>query len=114
MKNDFSLAIKAMEQELLNLKTSSKYSSVRTAYSTQTVVRTGLYRITYQNTEGDLVSFGYGTDVPDNYGVVFLRTPTGNTQIAEVNTDSRTYPSPTYDAQMTIIANKPIVSITRL
>lgn len=114
MENDFSVRIANIERRLLELKTASDYASVRSAYTTQVSVYTGLYRVTYSSTDEAVFSFAYGTPVSDNYGTIFPRTPNGNQQVIEVNTDMRAYPSTTQTAQMTIIANKPVVSITRI
>ena len=114
MKNDFDTMVNNIEKELLDLKTASEYSSVKSAYSTQISVTTGLYRITYQNTSEEVYSLVSGNPVNDNYGVAFARTPSSNTQVVEINTDEMTYPSPTRTSRMTVIANKPIISITRI
>ena len=114
MQNSFDIAIKEIEDEILNLKTASEYSSVKSSYSTQVQVTTGLYQITYQDTAEPVFSFAFGTAVTDNFGVAQLRTPSGNTQIVEINTDEVTYPSPTHTSQLTVIANKPVISITRI
>lgn len=114
MKNDFDTMIKEMEAEVLNLKTASEYASVKSSYSLSTSVRTGLYRITYRATSEPVYAFAFGSRVNDNYGVAYLRTPSGNTQVVEINTDEITYPSPTHTATLTIIANKPILSVTRI
>lgn len=114
MAREFEKMVNSLEEEILNLKTASQYSSIRSAYSVGTTVRTGLYRITYQDTGEDIFSFVTGTPVSDNNGTVWPRTPTGNNQIVEVNSDAITYPSPTSDIRMTVISNIPVVSITRI
>ena len=115
MKKDFDTMIKNLEQELTDLKTSARYASVRSARTTtQTNVTTGLYRVTYENTNVPVFSFVYGSPVNDNWGTVWARTPSGNTQVVEVNTDEVTYPNTTHTAQMIVISNKPVVSITRI
>lgn len=110
----FDEEIKNIEAEILALKTAKEYSSVRSAYSASVNVQTGLYEIIYQDTGEDIFSFVYGSYVDDNWGTVWARTPVGNTQIIEINTDKTTYPSPTQQATMTIVSSVPVVSITRI
>lgn len=114
MKNDFAEAIDNIEKELLALKTASDYASVRSAHSAQVDVRTGLYRITYENTSDPIFSLAFAPAVADNYNIAYLRTPSGNTQIVEINTDDMVYPSNTHTARLTIVSNVPVTSITRI
>lgn len=115
--------IKNIWDEILRLKTASKYSSIRSShFNSSTTVRTGLYRITYQTTGEPIMSkcFIDTTNLSWQsayYMRIFPRTPSANTQIIEVNTsvdtsDHQSYI--TYDVKLIVLSNRSVVSITRI
>lgn len=113
MQNNWDNKIKYIEDELLRLKTSNEYVSTRNAhYSTTTNVSTGLYKITYNNVQSDIVSMGFLGNIGKNEATPpHFRTPSGNTQILEVSTTSM---GTTYSYPLTIISNYSVASIVRI
>lgn len=123
MKNIFSQKIKKLEQELVDLKTASKYTSVKSSsYVSPTQVYTGTYQINYKSGEEPIMSKVYissGTPSWLRTLVVraYLRTPSTDSQILEINTsvpDSGGQTPVTSNATITILSNREIASITRV
>lgn len=116
MQNEFSNRIKNIEDELLNLKTSSEYSSVRSAsFTTTTNVYTGLYRIQYEPIDTHIFSIIYTGTSGDEYGMPYTRTPSANSQVVEVSTtyfDNGSWV--TFNTPLTILSNAKVVSVTRI
>lgn len=112
--NNFDQMIKDIEKEILSLKTASQYTSIRSVnFSVSSLVYTGLYRVIYSNDES-VFSFVYlGTDL-GNWGIAYPRTPSGNSQIIEVNTDYYDNGNHTGSVPMVVVSNIPIISITRI
>lgn len=117
MKNEFDKEIKYIEDELLDLKTASEYTSIKNASVFSNLrVTTGLYRITYKQSDNPIIAMVY-KGIPANYGVYYLRTPSGNTQIVEVVTTYWSNPDQTYytdENTLTIISNTPVLGIERI
>lgn len=116
--DNFEQSIKTIEKEVLALKTASQYTSVRSVnYSSATLVYTGLYRINYGGDDEPVFSFLYvGTD-SGHKGLAYARTPSGNTQVVEINSyyfDYGTAEIKTGNVPLVIVSNKPIISITRI
>lgn len=118
--SEFDVTIKRIEQELLDLKTAAEYSSTRSAsFGTADYVSTGLYHVTYAPSNEAVIAFAYcdviqGADVP---GFANPRTPTGNTQVFEVNTnywDFDTQQTIVGNAVLHVISNRTILSIERI
>lgn len=119
----FDKRIKALNQELLDLKTSSEYSSVRSSsLSSAMTVRTGVYRVTFGTTGEPIMARYYinsaGSQIARAlYLRIFPRTPSTNTQEIEINTTVPTdygQSSITYDVNLTILANRPIIQVERI
>ncbi|MBP5470023.1 MAG: hypothetical protein J6Z11_12355 [Candidatus Riflebacteria bacterium] len=112
MKNEFDKELKNIEDELLNLKTASEYTSIKsTNYNNSWQVSTGLYQITYDN-YGDIATIAFLGDVETEFSPPDLRTPNGNKQIIEVVT---TDPDGTiYTTNLTLISSQPVLSVVRL
>lgn len=116
MKNDFETRLKNIEQEIIDLKTASKFTSVKTSNITSSgTISTGLYRIVY-NTSGETIISMVYTAQPD-YCILYARTPSGNSQVVEVLTtewsnDTQSYT--TYTNKLVVVSNVPVVSITRI
>ena len=99
--------MKEFGQELTDIKTASKYTSVKTAnYTTTSNVTTGLYYITYGGTDDPIMSMVYCGTSGGVWGLAWARTPTTNHQVVEVVADS--------GAPLVVASNRPITSITRL
>lgn len=116
MTSGFEGRIKKIEAELTNLKTASEYSSLKSAsFSSSFKVRTGLYQINYDPGRTSVMSFVYCDDTGHGSGIVYPRTPSGNVQVIEVNTD-RTSGADiiTDEANLIIVSNRPVNSVIRL
>lgn len=118
MKNEFDQRIKDNEQEILDLKTASEYTSVKLAnFTSSTLVRTGVYQITYGAPNEEIISSVFCGTSGSNWGISYPRTPSGNTQIVEVNSDRYddvTEGYVTYDVPLSIASNRPVTSVVRL
>ena len=117
MANKFAERIKRIEDELIALKTASEYSSMRTSYVTNPVtITTGLYRVEFNSGGQPILSNFYRQDAAV-LCYISARTPVGNSQIVEVNTtrwDNERQEYVTYENGLLVVANVPIVSITRI
>ena len=114
--NDFDIRIKRIEEQLLALKTASEYSSVRTTqFTAVNNVYTGMYMVTYQQGNDEILSTVYCGAAGGIYGFAYARTPSGNTQIVEVSTDESTEQGwVTHTAPLIVVSNVPVISITRI
>lgn len=122
MKNDFDKKIKDVNQELTDLKTATKYTSVRSAsYTPSTRVQTGTYSINYESGNEPIISKVYiSSGAPAWLRTLLVRamarTPGENSQIVDINTtvpDDNGNPV-TSNASITILSNRQVVSIVRL
>ena len=117
MKNGFDTRIKKIQDELLALKTAAEYSSIRNIFLSPTImVTTGLYRITYNSNGQTIMSEFYRRD-GDTPCQLFGRTPSGSTQVVEVNTTSWSNEEQryiTYENGLIISSNVPVTNITRI
>ena len=116
MSQEFEKRIKAIEQELIDLKTASEYSSVRSAnFSSGFNVTIGTYRVDY---DGDnVMSIIYCANSAGVWGsgLVYGRTPNGSTQIVEVGYSEYILSgSDTETVPMVIISNARVLSLTKL
>lgn len=121
MENEFDDRMKAIELELTALKTASIYTSVRSSYTAYSgKIRTGIYRITFNNTGEGILSYFFTDKGYETSGGIYPRTPIGPTQIVEVNTtydSAETGGSPTpvtYELSFVVVSNVPVTSITRI
>lgn len=116
MKNDFDSKIKHIEQEILDIKTASEFSSIRTSnVASSGTISTGLYRITYNSGGETIISMVYNGQ--SSYCHLYPRTPSGNTQIVEVLTtewSNETQSYTTYTNKLVVVSNVPVTSITRI
>lgn len=118
MKNDFDKEVKDIEQELIDLKTASKYTSVRSAlYTADALVYTGVYRIRYENADNPIFSIVYCNYMDSHWGIAYPRTPNGNEQIVEIDTtffDADLNEYVTKQAPLSIASNIPVAGIERI
>lgn len=119
--NEFEKRIKVIEQELVNLKTATEYTAVRSVQFGRVVkVQTGLYQITFDLPEAESVlAFAYCglIEETDFYGTTSSRTPIGNTMVVEISTDYRDFDIQqmvTGIAPLYVLASRPVVSIERI
>ena len=114
----FDNRIKALENELLALKTASIYTSVRSAsFTASNLVYTGLYRITYGPPAEEIFSIVLCGTSNRQWGVGYPRTAGTNTQIVEVASDrynSSTQTTTTLQVPLVVVSNRPVVSIERI
>lgn len=118
MNGNFEDRIKNIELELLALKTSSLYTSIRNTVTTHSNrVSTGTYKITYATNGESIMSEFYSDMYKKSKGEISPRTPIGSSQVVDINT---TYISPdgvtpvTYDISLVVVSNVPVTSITRI
>jgi hypothetical protein len=118
MKNEFAIRIKGIEDELTALKTAKEYTSVRSSVeSTWRNVTTGSFEVVYDNQGEKIMSYFFSQIVGDHSPNIFAETPEGNSQIVQVSTTYYDYDSGnpvTFQSDLTIISNVPILSITRI
>lgn len=114
----FDNRVKALENELLALKTASVYTSVRSAsFTASNLVYTGLYRITYGPPAEEIFSIVLCGTSNRQWGVGYPRTAGTNTQIVEVASDrynSSTQTTTTLQVPLVVVSNRPVVSIERI
>lgn len=107
MNNEFDEKLKEIERELLDIKTASVYSSVKSAnFTTSFSVYTGIYQINYENSNEQILSNIYCGRAQGDWGIAYIRTPEINSQIIEVVADD---PVP-----LSIASNKKVISVVRL
>jgi hypothetical protein len=109
--------IKNAEQEIIDLKTSSQYTSIRSInFSSGFKATIGTYRATFSDNNG-VLSLVYCSDSEGVWGsgIVYGRTPSGNTQIIEVGYSEYALSGSSSDVvPITIISNSPVQSIQKL
>ena len=117
MNNDFANRLKQIELELLALKTSSLYTSIRnvvTAHASN--VYTGVYRIDYETNGESIISEVYSDKNKQVTGSISLRTPANGSQYVDVDTTYWTQgnESTTYNVSFVVISNVPVTQIVRV
>lgn len=113
MNNEFSLKIKRIEDELLALKTNSRYALARGfEYASPTVASTGIYRITFEAGSEAIFSTVTASEAwRDDVARIQGRTPGTNTQDIEVAVN------PNYtgtNIRLSVISNRRVVSIDKI
>lgn len=116
MQNEFDQRIKNLEQELLDLKTASQYSSVKSAsFTSSFLVYTGLYQINYEDGKENIMSNVYCGTSQGEWGIAYPRTPVGSTQIVEVSSDIyKDGEYVRYNVPLSIASNRKVLSIARI
>lgn len=118
MNHELESKIKNIEQEILDLKTATKYSSLRsssTIYSQP--LSTGNYRVTYNNHGNEVIALFFTEDTQGyRHGPARALPLNGSTQTVQIDASYAIW----NDAQvsrgdftviLTIISNYPVVSI---
>jgi len=120
MNRELELRLKQIEQEILDLKTASEYSSVRSSSIVDSeLLSTGNYRVTFDN-HGNEVFAAYFTRGAQGvrHGGADAYPPQGSTQIVQVDASYASSDSPPvrvdYNVILTIVSNYPVVSIERI
>ena len=116
MQNEFDQRVKRLEQELLDIKTASEYSSVKSAsFTASTTVYTGEYLITYAVGKEDIMANIYCGTSQSEWGIAFPRTPSGNTQIVEIVSDTNVDGEYVrYYVPLSVTSNRQVLSIARI
>lgn len=116
MENELTKRLKNIEQELIDLKTASLYTSTRNAFSASSgSAYTGLYKITYSNPNNERILSQVYFNRQQSNGEIFARTISGNTQVVELNTTYAAGNAPvTYTTTFYVVSNVPVTSIVRL
>lgn len=88
MQNEFEQRIKKIEDELLALKTGSKYASAKPMnHRSVDVTESGVYRITYKDNEENILAFVLNALPIQLYEEVRARSILGTTQDVEIYID---------------------------
>lgn len=112
MQNQFANRLKKIQDELLELKTNSKYTQAKPIdYASVDLNQSGVYRITYKNTGENILSFVTNALPIQLYEEVKARTIQNNTQDVEVFIDPDLVGNV---IQLTIIATAPVISFVRI
>lgn len=117
MIDELTKRIKNVEEELVRLKTARQYTSIKSANSAQISVHTGMYRVTYAGSNGQIISEAFTTLIGRNYASLRMRPPSDNYQDVEVKSyywDSPTQQFIDQTITLSVVANYPIVSIERI
>lgn len=116
MQNEFDQRVKKLEQELLDIKTASEYSSVKSAsFTASTTVYTGEYLITYADGKEDIMANIYCGTSQSEWGIAFPRTPSGNTQVVEIVSDTNVGGEYVrYYVPLSVASNRQVLSIARI
>lgn len=115
MIGDFDTRVKKVERELTDLKTATSYTSIRSAnYLTGVNVSTGLYRVTFEDTDEVVFSM---ISVISGKGSVNGRIPENNIQEIEVYTQEYSQESDTViynTVEIAIASNSSVVTIDKI
>lgn len=114
----FDNRVKALENELLALKTASVYTSIRSAsFTASNLVYTGLYRLTYGPPTEEIFSIVLCGTSNREWGIGYPRTAGTNSQIVEINSDRfdpYTQTVTTLQVPLVVVSNRPVISIERI
>lgn len=112
MNNEFDERIKKMEQELINLKTASRYASMRPAcVMNRVAVNTGVYKIYYNNPSGEPIATFIITDDRYNRAGAYAHTPDASTQVVDMVASNH---DESWTGYVSIISNVPVSRIERI
>lgn len=88
MQNEFEQRIKKIEEELLALKTGSKYTSAKPMnYQSVDVTESGVYRVAYKDNGENILAFILNALPIQLYEEVRARSILGTTQDVEIYID---------------------------
>lgn len=112
MQDEFAKRIKHIEDELLALKTNSKYTSAKPMeYTSVDVTESGVYRITYENTEENILSIVTNALPSQLYEEVKARSIQGTHQDVEIFID------PTYAGEvvrLTVLSTAQVIGFEKV
>lgn len=112
MEKDFAQRIKRIENELLALKTGSKYSSAKPMnYRTVDITESGVYRITYENNGENILSIVVNALPIQEFEEVKARTVVGQVQDVEIYRD----PALIFETiQLTILSTCKVINFEKI
>lgn len=112
MQNEFANRLKNIQNELLNLKTNSKYTQARPInYTSIDVTSSGVYRITYKDNDENILSFVTNALPIQLYEEVLARTINGNTQEVEIYIDPDLVGT---TIQLTVLATSEVINFEKI
>lgn len=117
MIDQLTKRLKDIEDEILRLKEAKEYASVKSSFSQRVDAYTGVYKVTYNNNNQQVLSEFFANLEEGDYFIVGARPSSGNEQIVEVltsfwsNEEQRVI---TTTVSLIAVANYPITSITRI
>ena len=117
MIDQLTKRLKYIEDEILRLKKAKEYASVKSSFSQRVDAYTGIYKVTYNNNNQQVLSEFFSSLVENDYVVIGARPSSGNEQIVEVQTSYWSNEEQrviTTTVSLIAVANYPIVSITRI
>ena len=117
MIDQLTKRLKNIEDEILHLKDAKEYSSVKSSFSQRVDVYTGIYKVTFDNKNQQVLSEFFANLEEDDYFIVGARPASGNEQILEVLTSfwsNEEQQIVTTTVSLIAVANYPITSITRI
>lgn len=117
MIDQLTKRLKDIEDEVLRLKNAKEYASVKSSFSQRIDAYTGIYKVTYNNNNQQVLSEFFSSIVETNYIIIGARPSSGNEQIVEVQTSYWSNEEQriiTTTVSLIAVANYPIVSITRI
>lgn len=112
MQDEFTQRIKQIEEELLALKTNSKYTSAKPMeYASVAVTESGVYRITYRNIDENILAMVTNAYPTQIFTEVRARNIQGSIQDVEIFID------PDYiggAVQLTILSTAEVVGFQKV
>lgn len=112
MQNEFVNRLKKVQDELLALKTNSKYTQAKPInYASVDLTQSGIYRITYMDNDENILSFVSNALPNQLYEEVKARTIQNNVQDVEVYIDPDLVG---HTIQLTIIATSEVIGFAKV
>lgn len=112
MRDEFSQRIKKIEEELLALKTASKYTSAKPMnYTSVEVNESGIYRLEYQDEDENILSIVLNAWPIQVFEEVRARTVGGKFQDVEVYIDPDLVAEV---VELTVLSTSPVVGFSKV
>lgn len=111
MQNEFVNRLKKAKEELLDLKTNSKYTQARPInYSSVNVTQSGVYRLTYRDNDENILSFVTNALPAQIYDEIKPRTIQNNAQDVEIYID----PGSVGTIRLTVLSTSEVINFQRI
>ena len=112
MENQFVIRLKKIQDELLNLKTIGKYTStIPFNFTSVDITSSGLYRITYNDNDENILSFITNALPVPLFESVKARSINGNIQDVEIYIDPDLLSSV---LQLTILSTNEVIGFEKI